>query len=165
MKTDLHEKIKVYLDILNDTVLNDFVDGETWEIILKRGHFIVSLRHTKDMPFVEAVFPSPFKEEESLQKLDTFFANPKNMVRLLSYLTSPYTSFNLIKENGRFGGFTVTTKLFPYEEGFSIQNLDHAIKAVVSAGALGFMYIQICAGDIPIEQRIVVEEASDRMFR
>ncbi len=162
---DVHDRIKVFLDILDDEVLKDFQDGDTWEIIVKRGYFIVSLRHKKDMPYADVVFPSPFKEEESLQKLNTFFSNPKNMIRLLSYLTSPYTSFNLIKRDGRFGGFTVTTKLFPYEEGFSIQNLDHAIKAVVSAGALGFMYIQICAGDIPIEQRIVAEEMADRMFQ
>jgi hypothetical protein len=71
-------------------------------------------------------------------------------------LTSPISAFNLHFENERFCGFSVMTRVFmAREDNFSIKELDGAIKAVVSAGSLGYVFIHYSIGDKEVEQKIM----------
>lgn len=165
MTLEVFEEIKGFLHLLGDEIKSEYKEEETWEIHIKRGDFIVSIRQSEKTPFIEVIFPSPFKDEALLKRLDRFLDTPSHMVRLLSYLTSPDNSFNIIKENDDFAGFNVMAKVFPEDGTYRIRDLDHGIRSVISAGALGFMYIQLCVSDVPVAQKIVHEDIVDRMFQ
>jgi hypothetical protein len=165
MTQAVFEEVKGYIHLLGDEIKSEFKGEETWEIHIKRGDFIVSLRQSAKIPFIDVIFPSPFKDDALLKRLDRFFDTPSHMVRLLSFLTSPDNSFNIIKEKDDFAGFNVMAKVFPHDGEYRIKDLDQGIRSVISAGAMGFMYIQLCVSEVPVTQKIVHEDSVDRMFQ
>lgn len=68
---------------------------------------------------------------------------------LVIILSSPATSFVFQHtDTGMVSGFQVTTKLFPYEQEFSLTTFDRAVRAVVNTGMSGLLFVNL-AFDMP----------------
>jgi hypothetical protein len=150
-------RLKKYIGILHDEILNEYIDKDgNFSLVIKRGSYVVSIRYSISNPYLEVTFPFPFNEENTLKIFDELVKDPKVIFGLRSALTSPLCAFNLHYDDERFCGFSVMTRVFPTrQDNFSIKELDGGIKAVVSAGSLGYVFIHYTIGDKEGEQKII----------
>jgi hypothetical protein len=54
-------------------------------------------------------------------------------------------------------GFTVSKYIYPFHPGFSIRHLDAALQAVVSAGAMGILFLKTLLGEWEDEAKAAQE--------
>ena len=150
-------KLRKYIEILHDAILNDNIDkAGNFALVIKRGSYIVSIRYSISTPYLEITFPFPSNEENTLKIFDELVKDPKVIFGLREALTSPISAFNLHYEEDEFRGFSVMTRVFlTRQKNFSIKELDGAIKAVISAGSLGYVFIHYIIGDKEGEQKIM----------
>lgn len=57
--------------------------------------------------------------------------------QLRSELSDPRVAFGLMLENDAVEGFHVTRQVFPYEDGFGLQELSDSVQAIISIGVAG----------------------------
>jgi uncharacterized sodium:solute symporter family permease YidK len=51
-------------------------------------------------------------------------------------------------------GYDILKRIFPFEDDFTISELDDACQIVVSIGVLGIDYLKILTGGLKMEQKI-----------
>jgi hypothetical protein len=154
---EILSRLKKHIEILHDVILNERTDKDgNFELVIQRGSYVVIIRYFISNPYIEVTFPFPPNEDNTLQIFDELVKDPKVIFGLREVLTSPISAFNLHYEDERFRGFSVMTRVFlTRQNNFSIKELDGAIKAVVSAGSLGYVFIHYTIGDKESEQKII----------
>ncbi|MDD1664596.1 MAG: hypothetical protein LUQ32_04520, partial [Methanomicrobiales archaeon] len=101
------------------------------------------------------VFQITLPEGEPVAKLNELYAKNdfKFIYDLFGAFSSPLTGFSRIFEGEKVVGFTVSKYIYPLHPGFSIRDLDEALQAVVSAGAIGIMFLKSVIGEWEEEER------------
>ncbi len=91
--------------------------------------------------------------KRSSRSLNEFYEKQDNqfIFRLTQVFTSPQTSFVRVVEGGKVIGFTIMKSIYPFHEGFSIRDLDEAIQAVVSIGAVGIAFLKSEMGQMVLD--------------
>lgn len=68
------------------------------------------------------------------------------------------TGYLIYTNDTGFTGYDIFAKIFPFESGFSISQMDDAIQKVVSVGILGTAYLKSLLPDQNIVQKIVANK-------
>lgn len=83
--------------------------------------------------------------------LDTVSASEREafVYHLVIILSSPATTFVFQHtDDGMVAGFQVFTKIFPYEQEFSLTTFDSSVQSVVNTGMSGLLFVNL-AFDLP----------------
>jgi hypothetical protein len=119
----------------------------------KSGDFPILIENRKPMKYYVVAFQITFSDETVIKTLNNYYETQDNqfIFRLTQVLTSPQTSFVRVVESGRVIGFTIMKSIYPFHEGFSIRDLDVAVQAVVSVGAIGVAFLKSEMGQMVLD--------------
>jgi len=150
-------KLKKDVEILRDKILKEYTDTDgNFKLVLQRGSYIVVIIYFIPNPYFEITYSFPPNEDSTLKVFDEMVKEPRVIYGLRAALTSPVSAFNLQYEEDTFRGFSVMARVFlTRQKNFSIKELDEAMRAVVSAGSLGYVFIHYIIGDKEGEQKIM----------
>jgi hypothetical protein len=138
------EDIKNYLQDMDLKITKDFDTDEICGFWTKFGDFPILIENRKPLKYCVVALQITFSDETIVKNLSEYYEKEDHpfIFRLTRVLTSPQTSFVRVVESGRVIGFTIMKSIYPFHEGFSIHDLDQAIQAVVSIGAVGIAFLK-----------------------
>jgi hypothetical protein len=121
-------------------VLREIDEPDRWGLVIRHGNYLVELIHVKRPSFMVVGFPIQFTDDV-VSHVRRICADPRRRIEfefgVFSAASSPLTAFRLQRDReGLITGISISKKIFPLHEPFSISDLDEAIQAVVSVGAL-----------------------------
>ena len=113
----------------------------------------------KGTAFFVVAFQVTLPEGEPVAKLNELYLRNdfRFIYELFSAFSSPVTGFSRVFEGEKVIGFTVSKYIYPFHPGFSIRHLDQALQAVISAGALGVMFLKSLLGEWEEEEKTAEE--------
>jgi len=139
-----------------------------WQCVLKQGEFVLILEHRNDDEFYYVFHTLKITDEDTLMIFDKIKDDPQFIFGIRSALSSPFTQYSVIIENGRFLGFNIVKKIFPESQNFTLENFDSAILAIGNVAGLGITYLSsFVTKNNSVKQGIVedkVKTPSDMMF-
>jgi hypothetical protein len=147
------ENIKNYLQDMDLEITKDFDTDDICGFWTKFGDFPLLIENRKPLKYCMVALQITFSDETILKTLNDYYENQDNqfVFRLTQVLTSPQTSFVRVVEGGRVIGFTIMKSIYPFHEGFSIGDLDQAVQAVVSVGAVGIAFLKAEMGQMVLD--------------
>lgn len=147
------ENIKNYLQDMDLEITKEFDSDDICGFWTKFGDFPILIENRKPLKYCVVALQITFSDEIILKTLNAYYENQDNqfIFRLTQVLTSPQTSFVRVIESGRVIGFTIMKSIYPFHEGFSIRDLDQAIQAVVSVGAVGIAFLKSEMGQMVLD--------------
>ena len=136
--------------------LEPYDEPESWGFTMKFGSYPILIDNEKGVSYCVVVFQVTLPEGEPVAKLNELYAKNdfKFQYQLFSAFSSPVTGFSRLFEGDRVVGFTVSKYIYPFHPGFSIRNLDAALQAVISAGALGVTFLKSLLGEWEEEEQV-----------
>jgi hypothetical protein len=148
-----------FLRDLDVEKLESYDEQDSWGFTMRFGSYPLLIDNEKGIPYCVVVFQVTLPEGEPVSKLNELFARNdfKFQYELFSAFSSPVTGFSRIFEKDKIVGFTVSRYIYPFHPGFSIRHLDAALQAVVSAGALGVMFLKSLLGEWEEEEKAAEE--------
>jgi len=156
---ETHESLKTMIIDSDRQVIKEWTDDGIWRLLIKQGQLNIFLIHPEKKRFVKIVFPIGFTDKDLQQKLSEVFNDPKNgskaIYLLRSTINNPCCGFNIAMKDNLLQNFEVSTTIFPFEDDFSIQNLDRAIQNVASTAIAGIDYIKTLLGNIELHQKVI----------
>jgi hypothetical protein len=155
---DIRETIKKMILDTDRTIENVQIQEGKWIVQVKQGPLILYVIHPEGQPFMGIVFPG-ILEKEVGEALTAVFNDPKsgkqNLFGLKAIINNPLCEYRIHEKDGIFMGYEISTKIFPFEERFSIAQLDAAFRTVVSIGVLGVDYMRALGGVLKVNQKAV----------
>jgi len=151
--------VKALLADLDVEEVKEFDEKEFWGFSFSFGSYPILIESQKGTAFCVVVFQITLPEGEPVAKLNELYAKNdfKFIYDLFGAFSSPLTGFSRIFEGEKVVGFTVSKYIYPLHPGFSIRDLDEALQAVVSAGAIGIMFLKSVIGEWEEEERAAQE--------
>ncbi|HMA05180.1 MAG TPA: hypothetical protein VKO45_04555 [Methanomicrobiales archaeon] len=127
----------------------------SWGFTMTFGNYPILIDNEKGDPYCVVIFQVTLPEGEPVEKLNALYAKDdyKSLAAIFAAFSSPLTGFSRIFEGEKVAGFTVSKYIYPFHPGFSIRELDGALQAVVSAGAMGVMFLKSLIGEWEEEER------------
>jgi hypothetical protein len=154
--TYLKDRIIELSHFLGDEIIaSSDIPDEGFEMLIKRGGFIMTIRQINPSKPLDIIFPFTIKDPQVFSLLDSLWSSSQFRFGLLSALSSPITQYAMAMEEGKFRGFYVITRLFPTHHEITPRNYDSSLKSVVSVGALAMNYFHTIFGDKVVEQQII----------
>ena len=146
-------ELKRYLQEMDLEITKEFDEDEFGGFWTKFGDFPILIENRKPLKYYVVAFQITFSDETIIKALNDFYdkQDQQFIFRLTRVLTSPQTSFVRVVERGRVIGFTIMKSIYPFHERFSISNLDQAIQAVVSIGAVGIAFLKSEMGQMALD--------------
>jgi hypothetical protein len=146
-------ELKSYLQEMDLEITKEFDEDEFGGFWTKFGDFPLLIENRKPLKYYVVAFQITFSDETIIKALNDFYdkQDQQFIFRLTQVLTSPQTSFVRVVESGRVIGFTIMKSIYPFHESFSISNLDQAIQAVVSIGAVGIAFLKSEMGQMALD--------------
>jgi len=146
-------ELKSYLQEMDLEITKEFDEYEIGGFWTKFGDFPLLIENRKPLKHYIVAFQITFSDETIIKALNDFYdkQDQQFIFHLTQVLTSPQTSFVRVVENGRVIGFTIMKSIYPFHESFSISNLDQAIQAVVSIGAVGIAFLKSEMGQMALD--------------
>jgi hypothetical protein len=145
---------------------------DVWTVFIRQGTYLLFIMHRKNEKFMTVVFPLRFTNEDLIRKIDTALKDPMELAKfqykLKRTISTPYSSFLINTHDDFFTGFDTIAKIYPFEPGFCLRELETAIGAVVNSGIVGLALIATILGETGLEQQLSGEQANsppDGMFR
>jgi hypothetical protein len=147
------DDLKKYLQDMDLEITKDFDNNDICGFWTKFGDFPLLVENRKPRKYYVVALQITFSDETIIKSLTDFYEkqNQQFIFRLTQVLTSPQTSFVRVVEEGRVIGFTIMKSIYPFHEAFSIRDLDQAIQAVVSIGAVGIAFLKSEMGQMAID--------------
>jgi len=147
------EELKKNLQDMDLDIAKDFDTDESCGFWTKFGDFLILIENRKPLKYCIVALQITFSDETTIKTLNDYYEKQDHrfIFRLTRVLTSPQTSFVRILESGRVIGFTIMKSIYPFHEGFSIRDLDQAVQAVVSVGAVGIAFLKSEMGQIDLD--------------
>jgi hypothetical protein len=147
------ENIKNFLQDMDLEITKDFDTDDICGFWTKFGDFPLLIENRKPLKYCMVALQITFSDDTILKTLNDYYENRDNqfIFRLTQVLTSPQTSFVRVVEGGRVIGFTIMKSIYPFHEGFSIRDLDQAVQAVVSVGAVGIAFLKSEMGQMVLD--------------
>ena len=139
--------------------LQTFDEKESWGYTMRFGSYPLLIENERGLPYCVVVFQVTLPEGEPVSKLNELYTRNdfKFQYQLFGAFSSPITGFSRIFEGEKVVGFTVSKYIYPFHPGFSIRNLDAALQAGVSTGALGVMFLKSLLGEWEEEEKATEE--------
>jgi hypothetical protein len=149
----VRDELKNYLQEMDPEITKEFDTDDSWGFWIKFGDLPLLIENRKPLKYCVVALQITFSDETIVRTLNNYYENEDNqfIFRLTQVLTSPQTSFVRIVESGRVIGFTFMKSIYPFHEGFSISELDQAIQAVVSIGAVGIAFLKSEMGQMVLD--------------
>jgi len=146
-------ELKNYLQEMDLDITKEFDTDDICGFWTKFGDFPVLIENRKPMKYCVVAFQITFSDEMIIKTLNDYYKTQDNpfIFRLTQVLTSPQTSFVRVVESGQVIGFTIMKSIYPFHEGFSIRDLDVAVQAVVSVGAVGIAFLKSEMGQMVLD--------------
>jgi hypothetical protein len=147
------EEVKKYLQDMDLEITKEFDTDDICGFWTKLGDFPLLIENRKPLKYCVVALQITFSDEAIIKSLNDFYDKQDNrfIFRLTGVLTSPQTSFVRVVESGRVIGFTIMKSIYPFHEGFSIADLDQAVQAVVSTGAVGIAFLKSEMGQMELD--------------
>ncbi|MCK9590440.1 MAG: hypothetical protein M0Q91_00310 [Methanoregula sp.] len=147
------EALKTYLQEMDLDITKDFDTDDICGFWTKFGDFPILIENRKPLKYCVVALQITFSDETIIKTLNDYYEKEDNqfIFRLTQVFTSPQTSFVRVVENGRVIGFTIMKSIYPFHDGFSIRDLDRAIQAVVSIGAVGIAFLKSEMGQMALD--------------
>jgi hypothetical protein len=147
------ENIKNYLQDMDLEITKDFETDDICGFWTKFGDFPILIENRKPLKYCVVALQITFSDETVIKALNDYYEEEDNqfIFRLTQVFTSPQTSFVRVVESGRVIGFTIMKSIYPFHEGFSIRDLDEALQAVVSIGAVGITFLKSEMGQMVLD--------------
>ncbi|HUU74846.1 MAG TPA: hypothetical protein VMW63_02020, partial [Methanoregulaceae archaeon] len=95
---------------------------------------------------------------EYYNKGDSWFIH-----ELTKAFSSPLTGFSRILESGRVIGFTISRYIYPFYPAFCINDVDRAIQAVVSQGAIGISFLKMTLGELKVRETPAASQPEEKV--
>ena len=166
--------IRNYLSDLGEETVSEKDDEKYWKLDLRHGSTIVTVYHDKRRKYMSVVYPNSIQDRDILTVINNSF-NDKNggadrRVAFYSAISSPLTGYLVYTNENGFTGYDIFAKIFPFEPGFSLPQMDDAIQKVVSVGILGTAYLKSLLPHSKVMQQIVANHdirgsSGDVMYR
>lgn len=142
-----------------------------WIIYARQGGFVITITWPSGRRFMTVVFHGEIGDKAILRRLGELFSDPGKggnlHYALVTALTYPGTFYSLLRNGDSLAGFDVGALIFPFEEGFSVVELHHAIQNVVNAALLGWAFIGSVLGVSDLEERVkdrLAQTSPDGMY-
>lgn len=151
--------LKALLADLDLEEVKEFDEKDFWGFWVNFGSYPVLIENQRGMAFCVVAFQITLPPGEPAAKLNELYAKNdfKFIFELFSAFSSPVTGFSRIFEGEKIVGFTVSKYIYPFHPGFSIRDLDEALQAVISSGAMGVMFLKSLLGEWEEEERTAKE--------
>lgn len=148
-------ELKNYLQEMDLQITKEFDTDEFCGFWTKFGDLPVLIENRKSLKYCIVALQITFSDETIIKTLNEYYENEDHqfIFRLTQVLTSPQTSFVRVVESGKVIGFTIMKSIYPFHEGFSIRDLDEAVQAVVSIGAVGIAFVKSEMGQMDLGNR------------
>jgi hypothetical protein len=145
---DVRIGLRTLLGEMDVAILKEYDEKEHWGFWIQAGDFPVLIDNEKGLSYCMAVLQITFRDEAAVRNLNRFYEqqDAKFIFELTRILTSNRATFSRILEGGTAVGYSVTTYLYPFHPGFTIRELDRAIRAVVAAGDVGVAFLKLAIG-------------------
>ena len=151
--------LKEYLSSMDIEIVKEVEKEGNWGIWTRFGTFPVLIDHMKDTHYCVVAFQITLKEEHAITHLNNFYErnDAQFIYELTRAFSSPLTAFSRIIERGMVIGYTVSKNIYPYHPEFSLRNLDIALQAVVSTGAIGVAFLKWMAKVLDVQHERGIE--------
>lgn len=149
----VQEELKKYLQEMDLDITKEFDTDEFCGFWTKFGDFPILVENRKSLKYYIVAFQITFSDETIIKALNDYYEKQDHpfIFRLTQVLTSPQTSFVRVVESERVIGFTIMKSIYPFHEEFSIRDLDQAVQAVVSVGAVGIAFLKSEMGQMVLD--------------
>jgi hypothetical protein len=146
-------ELKKYLEDMDLEITKEFDTDDICGFWTKFGDFPLLIENRKPLKYCVIAFQITFSDETIIRTLNNYYETPDNpfIFRLTRVLTSPQTSFVRVVESRKVIGFTIMKNIYPFHEGFSIRDLDAAVQAVISVGAVGIAFLKSEMGQMALD--------------
>jgi hypothetical protein len=146
-------ELKNYLQEMDLDITKEFDTDDMCGFWITFGDFPLLIENQKPLKYCVVAFQITFSDETILRALNDYYEKQDHrfIFRLTQVLTSPQTSFVRVVESGRVIGFTIMKSIYPFHEGFSVRDLDSAIQAVASTGAVGIAFLKSEMGQMVLD--------------
>ncbi len=145
--------LKNHLQEMDLEISKEFTSDELNGFWTKSGDFPLLIENRKPLKYYVVAFQITFSDEAIIRALNDYYDKQDHqfIFRFTQVLTSPLTSFVRVIEGGQVIGFTIMKSIYPFHENFSIADLDQAIQAVVSTGAVGISFLKSEMGQMVLD--------------
>jgi hypothetical protein len=146
-------ELKNYLQEMDLDITKEFDTDDLCGYWIKFGDFPLLIENQKPLKYCVVAFQITFSDETILKTLNEYYEKQDHrfIFRLTQVLSSPQTNFVRVVESGRVIGFTIMKSIYPFHEGFSVRDLDLAIQAVASIGAVGIAFLKSEMGPMVLD--------------
>lgn len=150
---EVRENLKNHLQDMDLEITKEFDSDDMSGFWIKSGDFPLLMENRKPSKYYVVAFQITFSDEGIIKAINDYYDRQDHqfIFRLTRALTSPQTSFVRVVESGRVIGFTVLKSIYPFHEGFTIGDLDRAVQAVVSIGAVGISFLKAGMGQMTLD--------------
>jgi len=147
------KELEQFLKDIDVEIINRFDEGDFWGYWVKFGDFPILVENQRPKQYCVVAFQITLSEGPPITHLNEYYArgDSKFIYELTKAFTSPLTGFSRIVEGGRVVGFTISRYIYPFYSDFSIKDLDRAVQAVVSQGAIGISFLKMTLGELRVE--------------
>jgi hypothetical protein len=149
----VRSELKNFLQEMDLDITREFDTDDMCGYWIKFGDFPLLIENQKPLKYCVVAFQITVSNETILRTLNDFYEKQDHrfIFRLTRVLTSPQTSFVRVVESGQVIGFTIMKSIYPFHEGFTVRDLDSAIQAVASTGAVGIAFLKSEMGQMVLD--------------
>jgi hypothetical protein len=150
---EVKEILKAFLSDLGIEIVHENDRGYDWGLWIKFGNFPLILQNQANTYYTIIALHISVTSEIAIKRLNEIYDtnDTHTAFELTRAFSTPITGFSRIIEGGRVTGYAVTKYIFPYHKGFTIEDFDTALQAVVSVGAVGVSYLNTIVGEVDLE--------------
>ncbi|MDD1679020.1 MAG: hypothetical protein LUO93_07565 [Methanomicrobiales archaeon] len=150
---EVKELLKVFLSDLGIEIVQEVDRGTEWGFWIRFGSFPLIIQNPPNASYTIIALHLSVTSEQAVKRLNEIYdtGDTHTVFELTRAFSTPITGFSRIIARGRVTGYAVTKYIFPYHAGFSIEDFDVALQAVVSVGALGVSYLKTLVSEVDLE--------------
>jgi hypothetical protein len=146
--------LKTFLTDLGIEIVQEVDRGSEWGFWIKFGNFPLIIQNQTNGSYTIIALHISVTSEIAIKRLNEIYDtnDTRTAFELTRAFSTPVTGFSRVIERGRVTGYAITKYIFPYHAGFSIEDFDMALQAVVSVGAIGVSFLNTIVGEVNLEQ-------------
>jgi hypothetical protein len=151
---EVKEILQAFLKDLGIEIVQEIDRGSDWGFWIKFGNFPLIIQNQASTFYTVIALHISVTSEIAVKRLNEIYDtnDTHTAFELTRAFSTPITGFSRIIERGRVTGYAITKYIFPYHPGFTIEDFDASLQAVVSVGAVGVSYLNTIVGEVDLER-------------
>ena len=147
------ELLKNYLGDMGLVIDKEFETDESSGFWVKSVDFPILVENHKTVHYWVVALQITFSNDTIIKTVNERYEQQDHrfVFQLTQVLASPQTSFTRAVDDGRIKGFTIFKNIYPFHDGFTISDLDQAVQAVLSVGAVGVAFLKSEMGQMDLD--------------